>query len=55
MVGYDELKLGGAEEFSVSHPDPVVLELNRLQNQLKGFLFLLDYPEPVFDSYTFTQ
>ena len=45
MVGYhEELKLGGggggAEELSLSHPDPFVLELNRLQNQLTGkFLF----------------
>ncbi|KAA8519208.1 hypothetical protein F0562_013464 [Nyssa sinensis] len=31
MLGLEEL----GEEFSVSHPDPVVLELNRLQNQLK--------------------
>ncbi|KAH9798213.1 Microtubule-associated protein 70-5 [Citrus sinensis] len=35
MVGFDELKLGGVEELSLAHPDPVVLELNRLQNQLK--------------------
>ncbi|KAL5838861.1 hypothetical protein ACOSQ3_016030 [Xanthoceras sorbifolium] len=39
MVGYEEVKLGGgggaAGELSVSHPDPYVLELNRLQNQLK--------------------
>ncbi|KAL5771730.1 hypothetical protein ACOSP7_015884 [Xanthoceras sorbifolium] len=39
MVGYEEVKLGGgggaAEELSLSHPDPYVLELNRLQNQLK--------------------
>ncbi|KAK4837580.1 hypothetical protein QYF36_006676 [Acer negundo] len=39
MVGYhEELKLGGgggAEELSLSHPDPLVLELNRLQNQLR--------------------
>ncbi|WRX27777.1 Microtubule-associated protein 70 - like 3 [Theobroma cacao] len=33
MVGHDEL-LGG-EELSLAHPDPVVLELTRLQNQLK--------------------
>lgn len=38
MVGFDELKLG--EELSLAHPDPVVLELNRLQNQLKGFSLL---------------
>ncbi|KAL9455559.1 hypothetical protein AB3S75_004890 [Citrus x aurantiifolia] len=35
MVGFDELKPGGVEELSLAHPDPVVLELNRLQNQLK--------------------
>ncbi|KAK1577977.1 hypothetical protein Q3G72_026570 [Acer saccharum] len=40
MVGYHEvLKLGGggggAEELSLSHPDPFVLELNRLQNHLR--------------------
>ncbi|KAK3218795.1 hypothetical protein Dsin_012765 [Dipteronia sinensis] len=39
MAGYhEELKLGGgggAEELSLSHPDPFVLELNRLQNQLR--------------------
>ncbi|TXG69765.1 hypothetical protein EZV62_004700 [Acer yangbiense] len=40
MVGYhEELKLGGggggAEELYLSHPDPFVLELNRLQNQLR--------------------
>lgn len=40
MVGFDELKLGGVEELSLAHPDPVVLELNRLQNQLKGFSLL---------------
>ncbi|KAJ0080781.1 hypothetical protein Patl1_09664 [Pistacia atlantica] len=35
MVGFEELKLGGVEELSLVHPDPVVLELNRLQNHLK--------------------
>ncbi|XVF75176.1 hypothetical protein PTKIN_Ptkin13bG0166200 [Pterospermum kingtungense] len=33
MVGHDELF--GGEELSLAHPDPVVLELTRLQNQLK--------------------
>ncbi|GFZ03330.1 microtubule-associated proteins 70-5 [Actinidia rufa] len=32
MLGIDEL---GGEELSLAHPDPVVLELNRLQNLLK--------------------
>lgn len=40
MVGFDELKLGRVDELSLAHPDPVVLELNRLQNQLKGFSLL---------------
>lgn len=39
MVGYgnEEQVLGGvgSEDLSLSHPDPVVLELNRLQNLLK--------------------
>ncbi|XP_031273494.1 microtubule-associated protein 70-5 [Pistacia vera] len=35
MVGFEEVKLGGVEELSLVHPDPVVLELNRLQNHLK--------------------
>ncbi|KAG6418962.1 hypothetical protein SASPL_121169 [Salvia splendens] len=30
---------GGEDVSLLSHPDPVVLELNRLQNQLKGHLF----------------
>lgn len=34
MVGFEQL-LGG-EEFSFGHSDPVLYELNRLQNQLKG-------------------
>ncbi|KAL0398892.1 UNVERIFIED_CONTAM: Microtubule-associated protein 70-5 [Sesamum radiatum] len=33
MPGFEEL--GGEDVSLVSHPDPVVLELNRLQNQLK--------------------
>ncbi|XP_022724116.1 microtubule-associated protein 70-5-like [Durio zibethinus] len=33
MVGHDELF--GGEDLSLAHPDPVVLELTRLQNQLK--------------------
>ncbi|KAK4439464.1 Microtubule-associated protein 70-5 [Sesamum alatum] len=33
MHGFEEL--GGEDVSLVSHPDPVVLELNRLQNQLK--------------------
>ncbi|GFZ03322.1 microtubule-associated proteins 70-5 [Actinidia rufa] len=37
MLGIDEL---GGEELSLAHPDPVVLELNRLQNLLKGPLSL---------------
>ncbi|GLU20606.1 hypothetical protein SLE2022_367970 [Rubroshorea leprosula] len=32
MVGHEE---HGGEELSLLHPDPLVLELNRLQNQLK--------------------
>ncbi|KAA8537277.1 hypothetical protein F0562_027036 [Nyssa sinensis] len=32
MLGLEEL---GKEDFSLARPDPVVLELNRLQNQLK--------------------
>lgn len=39
MVGYgnEEQVLGGvgSEDLSLSHPDPIVLELNRLQNLLK--------------------
>ncbi|XP_044462627.1 microtubule-associated protein 70-5-like [Mangifera indica] len=35
MVGFNEVKLGGVEELSLAHPDPVVLEFNRLQNQIK--------------------
>ena len=35
MVGHHE-ELFGGEELSLAHPDPVVLELTRLQNQLKG-------------------
>ncbi|XP_044497375.1 microtubule-associated protein 70-5-like [Mangifera indica] len=36
MVGFAEIKVGGVQELSLTHhPDPVVLELNRLQNQLK--------------------
>ncbi|XVF26218.1 hypothetical protein REPUB_Repub13aG0280200 [Reevesia pubescens] len=34
MVGHDEL-FGGEDQLSLAHPDPVVLELTRLQNQLK--------------------
>ncbi|XWS18089.1 hypothetical protein CRYUN_Cryun32bG0011900 [Craigia yunnanensis] len=33
MMGHEELF--GGEELSLAHPDPVVLELTRLQNQLK--------------------
>ncbi|KAK9267751.1 hypothetical protein L1049_010185 [Liquidambar formosana] len=33
MVGFEEL--GRGDELFVAHPDPVVLELNKLQNQLK--------------------
>ncbi|XP_065851839.1 microtubule-associated protein 70-5 [Euphorbia lathyris] len=36
MVGYEEQLLGGGgEDLSLSQPDPLVLELNRLQNTLK--------------------
>ena len=45
MVGYgnEEQVLGGvgSEDLSLSHPDPVVLELNRLQNLLKGLPCLI--------------
>ncbi|XVF28053.1 hypothetical protein REPUB_Repub14bG0162400 [Reevesia pubescens] len=34
MVGHEEL-LAGGEELCLAHPDPVVLELTRFQNQLK--------------------
>lgn len=37
MVGYrNEEQFLGREELSLSHPGPIVLELNRLQNLLKG-------------------
>ena len=35
MVSYEEQV--ACDELSLSHPDPLVLELNRLQNLLKGF------------------
>ncbi|KAM1154837.1 hypothetical protein EV1_036755 [Malus domestica] len=39
MAGYDEEQLGvggvGGDELSLVHPDPVVLELNRMHNLLK--------------------
>ncbi|XP_038710798.1 microtubule-associated protein 70-5-like [Tripterygium wilfordii] len=35
MVGYEEQQLEAGENLSLVHPDPVVLELNRLQNLLK--------------------
>ncbi|CAN0890809.1 Microtubule-associated protein 70-5 [Linum grandiflorum] len=34
MVGFEEQVAGVEEEFILSHPDPVILELNRLQNLL---------------------
>lgn len=34
-------EFGGEDVSLLSHPDPVVLELNRLQNQLRGSSFLL--------------
>ncbi|XP_047317138.1 microtubule-associated protein 70-5 [Impatiens glandulifera] len=34
-MGFDQEIGGGAEEILLNHPDPLVLELNRLQNQLK--------------------
>ena len=36
MVDYKELVGGGGDELSLAHSDPIVLEFNRLQNQLKG-------------------
>lgn len=45
MVGFNEVKLGGVEELSLAHPDPVVLEFNRLQNQIKGLCMPLVDPE----------
>lgn len=34
-----EIEVGGTDELTgLAHPDPVVLELNRLQNQLKGMI-----------------
>lgn len=42
MAGYDEEQLGvGGDELSLVHPDPVVLELNRMHNLLKGPSLLL--------------
>jgi hypothetical protein len=45
MVGYgnEEQVFGGvgSEDLSLSHPDPIVLELNRLQNLLKGLPCLI--------------
>lgn len=35
MVDYKELVGGGGDELSLAHSDPIVLEFNRLQNQLK--------------------
>ncbi|XP_038689558.1 microtubule-associated protein 70-5-like isoform X3 [Tripterygium wilfordii] len=36
MVGHEDQQLGGGgEDLSLVHPDPLVLELNRLQNLLK--------------------
>lgn len=43
MVGLEEANFSSSivEELSLPHTDPIVLELNRLHNQLKGlFLFL---------------
>lgn len=34
-----EMEVGATDELTgLAHPDPVVLELNRLQNQLKGLI-----------------
>lgn len=38
MVDYNELVLGGGNGLSLAHSDPIVLEFDRLQNQLKGAL-----------------
>lgn len=42
MVSYEEHV--GREEVSVPHPDPVVLELNRLQNLLAGSFSHIPFP-----------
>ena len=47
MVSYEE-QVAFEDELSLSHPDPVVLELNRLQNLLKGFSLLLKHTHTHF-------
>lgn len=45
MMGgvYEELRNGDDEQVCVLHPDPVVLEINRLENQLKGLILIMVY------------
>jgi hypothetical protein len=40
MASHDQEHVG-CEELSLAHPDPVVLELNRLENLLRGLSLLL--------------